>query len=50
MSNVLPAGSVLFCEVSDLDALRAAVVAADGPVRVGGWQRWGFGAVALGVW
>lgn len=50
MSSVLPAGSVLFCEVGDPEALRTAVEDADGPLRVGGWQRWGFGAVALGVW
>lgn len=50
MCSVLPAGSVLFCEVGDPDRLRAAVERADGPPRVGGWQKWGFGAVALGVW
>lgn len=50
MSSILPAGSVLFCEVDDPDRLRAVVDRAAGPPRVGGWQKWGFGAVALGVW
>ena len=50
MCSVLPAGSVVFCEIGDPDGLAAAVERADGPLRVGGWQRWGFGAVALGVW
>lgn len=47
---VLPAGSTLFCEIGDPDALRAAIAATDGLPRLGVRQRWGFGVVALGVW
>src|SRR5690606_8077322 len=56
MCSVLPAGSVVFCEIGDPDGLAAAVERADGPLRVGGgWGRvpdgwcggvWGGG----GVW
>ncbi len=48
--SVLPPGSVLFCEVAEPRRFVHAVRAADGMVRMGARQRWGFGLVALGVW
>jgi CRISPR type III-B/RAMP module-associated protein Cmr3 len=50
LRSVLPAGSTLFCEVAEPAALRAAYMATSGVLRIGQWQRWGFGAVGLGVW
>jgi CRISPR-associated protein Cmr3 len=50
MCSILPAGSVLFCDIKDPHGLRTAIERAAGPLRIGGWQKWGFGAVALGVW
>ncbi len=50
LRSVLPAGSVLFCELPKPGALRAAVAASDGLPRIGGRQGWGFGMVALGSW
>lgn len=48
LQSFLPAGSVLFCELSDPAALAAAT--AETPPRLGARQRWGYGAVALGTW
>jgi CRISPR-associated protein Cmr3 len=50
LRSLLPAGTTFFCEVGDPVALRSAYDAAGGLLRVGRWQRWGLGAVALGVW
>ena len=50
LRSVLPAGSVLFCELAQPEVLRAAVVASGGLPRIGERQRWGFGMVALGTW
>ena len=54
LRSVLPSGSTLFCEVDDPAGLDsgalANITAADGLVRVGSRQKWGFGLVALGVW
>lgn len=49
LRSVLPAGSVLFCEDADLARVRE-VAASNEPLRVGGRQLWGFGAIALGAW
>jgi len=46
--DILPAGSVLFCEVKDLEPLTATLAA--GVPRIGRRSEWGFGAVAIGVW
>lgn len=48
--SVLAPGSVLFAEVTDPDRFRRAVTAAGGRIRLGRFTRWGFGAVALGIW
>ena len=48
--SVLPPGSVLFCEIADLEGFEAAVAFGDGTVQVGSRQEWGFGLAALGVW
>jgi CRISPR-associated protein Cmr3 len=50
LRSALPAGSVLFCEVSDGARLRMAIESAGGPPRIGDRRSWGFGAVALGRW
>ncbi len=50
MCSILPAGSVLFCEVKDPAGLQAAVERDTEPLRIGEWRKWGFGAVALGAW
>ena len=50
LRSVLPSGSVLFCEVAEPLRLRDAVATSDGLLRIGAWQSWGFGAVALGAW
>ena len=48
--SVLPPGSVLFCEITDVDRFAAAVAGDDGLGYVGSRADWGFGLVALGVW
>jgi CRISPR-associated protein Cmr3 len=50
LRSVLPPGSVLFCEVKDRATLWTVIESADGQVRIGRHQSWGFGAVALGRW
>jgi CRISPR-associated protein Cmr3 len=50
LRSILPAGSTFFCEIGDPAGLRAAIECADGLPRVGQRQRWGFGAVAIGLW
>ena len=47
---VLPPGSVLFCEIEELECFEAAVAAGDGTVQLGSRQEWGFGLTAVGVW
>jgi len=48
MRSMLPAGSVLFCEVSDPERLAAA--SRDGMISIGSRQEWGFGLVGVGRW
>ena len=48
--SVLRPGSVLFCEIVDLEEFEAAVALGNGTVQVGSRQEWGFGLAALGVW
>lgn len=48
LRSVLPAGSVLFCELAETQRLRAAI--ANGLPRIGERQEWGYGVVALGTW
>lgn len=50
LQSFLPAGSVLFCELSDPGALEEAIAAAGDLPRLGARQRWGYGLVALGTW
>ena len=47
MRSVIPAGSVLFCEMSEQDLPDGEE---DGLIRVGARTEWGFGLAALGVW
>ena len=49
MRSMLPPGSVLFCELSDPEAFRAAV-SDDGMAGIGARREMGFGLVAFGVW
>ncbi len=48
--SVLPPGSVLFCEIADVEGFEAAVAPGSGTAQVGSRQEWGFGLAALGVW
>jgi CRISPR-associated protein Cmr3 len=48
--SVLSAGSVLFCELTEPERLRAAVATSGGLPCIGERQRWGFGMVAPGTW
>jgi len=50
LRSVLPAGSVLFCELPEPERLRAAVATSGELPRIGERQRCGFGMVALGIW
>lgn len=50
LRSVLPAGSVLFCELPESERLRPALAPSGGLPRIGERQRWGFGMVALGIW
>lgn len=50
LQSFLPAGSVLFCELTDPGALAEALAAGNGLARLGARQRWGYGLVALGTW
>lgn len=49
LQSLLPAGSVLFCELSDPSAL-GDITAGNGLARLGARQRCGYGLVALGTW
>ena len=48
--SVLPQGSVLFCEMPDLERFKATGSMGSGFVRIGQRTEWGFGLAALGVW
>lgn len=48
MKSVLPPGSVLFCELPEVPDTGGAF--AEGLLRIGDWQEWGFGLVAVGRW
>lgn len=48
--SILPAGSVLFCELRDPKELREEVEARGGILQIGERNHWGFGMVALGTW
>ena len=48
--SVLAPGSVLFCEIFDVDRFSAAVSGTEGVAHVGSRRSWGFGLAALGVW
>ena len=48
--SVLPPGSVLYCEIVDLEGFESAVAFGNGTAQVGSRQEWGFGLAALGVW
>jgi CRISPR-associated protein Cmr3 len=50
LQTFLPAGSVLFCELSDPAALASATTAEGRLPRLGARQRWGYGVVAFGTW
>ena len=47
---ILPAGSVLFCEIEEPGRSIAALAGRGGLARIGSRQEWGFGLVALGAW
>jgi CRISPR-associated protein Cmr3 len=49
LGSVVPAGSVLFCQVEHPQPL-ARVLANDKPPQLGARQAWGFGVIALGTW
>ncbi|MCC6785230.1 MAG: hypothetical protein IT457_20440 [Planctomycetes bacterium] len=49
LRSVLPAGSVLFCEMREPGRLEAAIVGGELP-RIGERTNQGFGLVALGTW
>ena len=48
--STLPAGSVLFCKVSEPNLLAQAASTESGLARIGKRTEWGFGLAALGVW
>ena len=50
LRSVLPAGSVLFCEVGDPAELVETARAGNGVIRLGARRQWGFGLAALGLW
>ena len=50
LRGVLPAGSVLFCEIDEQARFDAAFANGDGLTRIGSRSEWGFGLVALGAW
>ena len=50
LRSVLPAGSVLFCEVREAAEFERTVSAGNGVLRLGARQQWGFGLATLGVW
>lgn len=50
LHNLLPPGSVLFCEIDDRSRLREITARGGRLLRVGERQQWGYGAVALGRW
>ena len=48
--SVLPAGSVLYCELQDPMQFERASKSGNGLIRIGRRKRWGFGLAAVGVW
>ncbi|MBX6751407.1 MAG: hypothetical protein IRY85_17380 [Micromonosporaceae bacterium] len=46
--DILPAGSVLFCEIDEPERLATLLTAE--PLRIGRRREWGFGVVAIGLW
>lgn len=50
LRSVLPAGSVLFCEIGDRRRFHDSIAPTGGMSSVGARQQWGFGRVALGTW
>ena len=50
LRSVLPAGSVLFCEIEDPGGFEQAAASGTDVVRLGRRREWGFGLAAMGVW
>lgn len=50
LRNLLPAGSVLFCEIDDASRFSETTARGGSLLRIGGRQQWGYGAVAFGRW
>lgn len=50
LRSYLPAGSVLFCELTGPGALEPFAAGGGDLPRLGGRQRWGYGVVAFGTW